>query len=118
MAGTAEPAGELAGRLTRMSDDARVLSAALERLALKDSDQRDREKARRQREHDRERWRKTQRDTTDVPTEPAAVESAMKIAAEAAAGAADQATHTSLFINWAAPAVEDESEAEENEEEL
>jgi hypothetical protein len=86
-----------------MSDDARVLAGALERLALQDADAKERVKAERERE--RYHQKKAQ-----------AVEAAVEIAAEAAQSAAEQATSTTpLFINWALPMVEDVNEPEAEE---
>jgi hypothetical protein len=115
VAGNAEASGELAGRLTRMSDDARVLAGALERLAFRDADRKDREKAEREKAYYARK--KTQCDTgAEVPGVPT-VESAtvVEIASEAAQSAVEQAQRTSLFINWAVPIIEDGSESEVEE---
>ena len=41
------------------------------------------------------------------------MKAAMRIAAEASASAVEQATAPTYFFNWAAPVIEDMSEAEE-----
>jgi hypothetical protein len=91
-----------------MSDDARVLAGALERLALRDADAKDRARAAKERARWQEKNLRTARVSREVPASTAEVQATLNIASEAAAGAAEQ----SYFFNWAAPVIEDESEAE------
>ena len=86
MAGSAEPAAELSLRLVRMGDDARVLAGALEKLALRDADQKDREKAKRERE--RYVQKKTQ---GDVEVRTVEIQTVVDIASEASLAAVEQA---------------------------
>jgi hypothetical protein len=83
---------------------------------LRDSDRKDREKAEREKAYYARK--KTQCDTgAEVPVAPTAeIQAAMNIASEAASSAAEQALPTGdWFVNWAAPVVEDVSEAEVEE---
>ncbi len=110
LAGTAEPASELAMKLVKMSDDARTLAGALERMSLRDTDAKYRErieveheKAIVQAERDRERAkaRYAQKKAERMEAETQRLEAAIRVAAEASAGAAEQATASPYFFNWA-----------------